>query len=242
MQRKVLILEDNKVHMNALYTILEELQSDLIIYCASDTDTAYTIAMNQHIHLFLVDIILNSKKPGDIAGLKFVQEIRNIKKYEFVPVIFVTSLEDPKLYSFSQLHCFDYIEKPFSVTRVREVVSKALRFPLQESENKFVYFRKDGIVYSKSVKEIIYIEISRRKIIVHCANDELEIPYRTHDEIMAELDSDLFVRCSRYIIANRRYIEEIDYVNRYMRLKNISEPVEIGIILKKELKNKLKNG
>lgn len=239
MIRNVLIIEDKKSHMEALCKIVSDLNRNLKIYTAVDAEEAYQIAMEHHIHLFLVDIILHPEKPGDVMGLKFAREIRDVRKYMFTPLIFITSLEDPKLYSYSQLHCFGYIEKPFSEEQVRKLISKALEFPVEDDEERFVYFRKDGIVYSKCIKEIIYIENSRRKVVIHCEKDVLEIPYKTCDEILEELDSALFIQCSRYTILNKKYIEEIDYTNRYVRLRGIQKPVEIGIIMKKRFKDKM---
>ena len=241
MLRNVLIIEDKKSHMDALCKIISELNKDIIIYTAFNAERAYQISMEYHIHLFLVDIILQPEKPGDVLGLSFAREIREIKKYRFTPLIFVTSLEDPKLYSYSQLHCFGYIEKPYDVEQVKKLVSRALEFPVEDDDERYVYFRKDGIVYSKCIKEIIYIENSRRKVVIHCKNDVLEIPYKTCDEILKEVDSGQFVQCSRYTIINKKYVEEIDYTNRYLKLSGIGELIEIGVIMKKQFRNIMEN-
>lgn len=241
MPQKILIIEDNKAHMQALNEIIQNLHRDIQVYCAYDVKTAYQLALENHIHLFLIDIILNTQKSGDVSGLSFAKEIRGITKYKFTPLVFITSLEDPKLYSYSQLHCFGYIEKPFSVAQVRDTILGALEYPVKEDDDRYVYFRKEGIVYSKYIKDIIYIESSRRKIKIYCTNDELEIPYKTCEEILQELDSESFIQCSRYCIINRKYIEQIDYTNRFIKLKHIDKPVEIGIIMRKAFRKRLED-
>lgn len=80
------------------------------------------------------------------------------------------------------------------------------------------------------------------KITIHCVNDELEIPYRTCGEILQELDSKSFVQCSRYCIVNKKYIKQIDYTNRFIKLRNVDAPIEIGIIVKKSFKQSVENG
>lgn len=241
MSRKVLIVEDNKVHIEALQKILTDLNEDLLIYCANDMQSAMQIALEQHIHLFLVDIVLDTQKPGDVSGLNFVREIRGITKYKFTPLIFLTSLEDPKLYAYSRLHCFGYIEKPISCEQVRKTVLEALEFPVKEEDDRCVYFRKNGIVYSVYVKDIIYIESSKRKLKIYCVNDELQIPYRTCEEILKDMDSASFIQCSRYCIINRKFIEQVDYTNRFIRLKNVEKLIEIGITMKKVFKQRLED-
>lgn len=239
MPLKVLIVEDNKAHMEALDKIVKSLNRDLQVYYAHDLETAFHLVLEQHINLFLVDIILKTDKPGDVSGLNLVREIRGILRYKFVPIIFITSLEDPELYSYSQLHCFKYIEKPFDVEQVKKTILEALEFPCRNDDERYVYFRKDGVVYSKCIKEIVRIESSKRKIVIHCTNDRLEIPYKTCEEILQELDSDVFIQCSRYDIINKNYIEHIDYVNRFVKMKYTENPIEIGIIMRKTFRKKM---
>lgn len=236
MHRNILILEDNIFAMKNIYRIIEELNREVIIYTACDIKDAYDISMKQHIHLFIVDIILNPKNNGDVSGIKFVQEIRNVKRYEFIPVIFLTSLQDPKLYSYSQLGCMGYIEKPFDDCKVKKYILKALHFPVPTDKDRFVYFRKEGIVYSKCVSEICFIEVSRRKVIIYCEDDKLEIPYKTCSEILEELGSPSFVQCNRKSIVNRDYIEQIDYTRRLIKLKNMNKTIEIGPVMKDKFK------
>lgn len=241
MPKKVLIIEDNKVHMDALCKILENLHKDIIVYCASDAERALQMAIEQHIHLFLVDIVLNTKNSGDVSGLNLVRELREVSKYKFTPVIFITSLEDPKLYSYSQLHCFGYIEKPFGVAQVRDTVLGALEFPVKEDDDRYVYFKKDGIVYSVYLKDIICIQSIRKKMKIYCVKDELEISYKTCEEILLELNSESFIQCSRCCVVNKKFIENIDYSNRFIKLRHMNDPVEIGAIMRKTFRQKMEN-
>lgn len=239
MSKRVLIVEDNQIHREALQKIVKDLEQDVEVYCVDNMKDALQISLEQHIHLFLVDIVLNSQKPGDVSGLNFVRELRGISRYKFTPLIFLTSLEDPKLYAYTQLHCFGYIEKPFNGDKVRNIIVEALEFPVKEEDDRCVYFRKEGIVYSVCVKDIIYIQSSNRKLRIICVNDELEIPYKTCEEMLKELDSRSFIQCSRSCIVNKNYIEQIDYTNRFINLKYVDTPVEIGVIMKKAFKQRL---
>ena len=241
MRRHILILEDMSSHREALRNIISELPGDIAIHMAPNVQKAYQIAMEFHIHLFLVDIILRPDTPGDVLGLEFAQRVREIKRYRFTPLVFITSLEDPQLYSYSQLHCLRYIEKPFSPQQVRRTVLEALEFPIRDDEERVAYFRKDGIIYAKNINDIIYIENIRRKVVIHCKNDVLDIPNKTSDEIMKELDCSSFVQCSRYAIINTKYIEYVDFTNRYIKLKDIELPVEIGYSMKRRFKEKLES-
>lgn len=232
-------MEDKESHRVALRKIVTGLSKDIEVYEAEDIRTAYRIAMIEHIHLFLLDIILCPQMPGDTMGLDFAREIRKVKKYHFTPIIFITSLEDPKLYTYNHLHCWRYIEKPFDPKIVKETILEALEVPVEDDKDRSVYFRKDGIIYAVQVEDIIYIENKRRKIIIHCKNEILEIPYKTCEEITKELDSKKFVQCSRHMIVNKSYIKQIDYPNRYLKLRHVDELIDISVSFKNRLKDEL---
>lgn len=242
MTRNVLIVEDKQNHSDAIRKILSEMNADIMIFQAYNLEEAYHVVAEHHIHLFLLDIILDTGRAGDVSGLNLAKELRQHQRYEFTPIIFITTLEDPQLYSYRQLHCFGYIEKPFDSKQIQQLVQTALNFPVTHPENKNMYFRRDGILYSIRTGDIIYIENSRRLLRIHSVKEELEVAYKTAAEILEELDSPDFLQCSRYVIVNRNYIEKIDFTNRYLKLRGIKDNIEIGTIMKKQFRDRIENG
>lgn len=242
MTNNILVVEDNPVFCTAITKIIEDLHLDTLITCVHTAEEAYQVLATKRINLFILDIILNSSDSGDVSGLHLADNIRQMAKYKYTPIIFITSLEDPKLYTYSQLHCYEYIEKPFNSEHVQKTIREALEIPVAKEEDKRVYFRKDGIIYSKHLSEIIYIESVRRKIIIHCINDVLEIPYKSTTKILEELDSDKFIQCSRFAIVNKEYIDFIDYTNKYIKMKYYDTPIDIGRVLLKSFKQQIENG
>ena len=75
---------------------------------------AYECLMEKEIDLFVVDIILDKSVQGDSSGLRFVDNVRRVTRYAFTPVIFVTSLEDSRLYTYEKLHCYSFVENPYA--------------------------------------------------------------------------------------------------------------------------------
>lgn len=238
MKRNILIVEDKHQHMDAIYKIISDIP-EIDIYKAYNEDDALKILLKRSIHVFLVDIILKAKDPGDSSGLKLVQVIRNIPKYEFTPVVFITSLEDPKMFTYSDLHCYRYIEKPFNSDFVRKTVLDLLRFPISDNNKKRIFLRNNGIILALDINDIVYIEVTRRKAKFYCIRECIEIGYKTIKQILVELDNSNFVLCNRNTIINKTFIENIDFTNRYIKLKNVSDKIEIGSIIKKSLKEEL---
>lgn len=236
--KKILILEDNEAHMKALVKILSEINDILIFEAYNMAEANYMLSLNIF-DVFLVDIILDTKVAGDVSGIDFVNQIRDNKRYQCTPVVFITSLEDPKLMAYKELHCYNYIEKPFDPKEVVKTVKEAIEIPVPTPKREYAYFRKDGILYSVKVDEIVYIVVSRQGVEIHTIKDCLKLSYRTISEILKNLDSADFVQCNRSMVVNKAYIQQIDLVNRYIRLKGLTTVVEIGTSMKKQFKDML---
>lgn len=235
--KKILILEDNQAAANHLAAIVQELEPRNTIYCFDNTKDAYHCALERRIDLFLIDIILDTSRPGDTSGLRFVENIRRVENYCFTPIIFVTSLEDARLYTYENLHCYSYIEKPFDVKRVRQTVEQCLRFPGEGGKEKTLYFRKDGIIMAVEREEIVYAESINHIMHIHTERgDILKIPYITIKKLMEEVDSSEFIQCSRNTIVNRKFAQNVDMANRIIQLKDDFGRVEIGGMFKKYVK------
>lgn len=236
--KKVLILEDNRDTLALLTTMVRSVSGDVMIYAVDNVKDAYYSVMESTIDLFIIDIILDTSRPGDVTGLKFVDRIRRIEKYQFTPVLFITALEDHRLHSYEKLHCYDYIEKPFDEKRVREMIRQCLKFQVAPPTPLNIFFQKDGIAYSFRPQEIIYVESSGHTLYIHLSKETVEIPYITLKQVIDETSEYGFVQCSRNTIVNREYIINVDMTNRFIRLKPDNR-VEIGEKYKKELKRVL---
>ena len=238
--KKVLIIEDNRNILELLANLAESVSCDVKVYAVDNVKDAYYKALEFEIDLFIVDVILDTSRPGDTSGLRFLDKIRAVERYRFVPVIIVASLLDPKLYCYEKLHCYGYIEKPFDSKQVQKLISQCLQFPEKKTTSKNLYFRKEGIIYSVNSSEIIFIEGLQHTIFIHTLKETLEIPYVTLKKLMDWLDGGDFVQCSRNVIINREYISYVDIVNRFISLNSGRERVEIGITYKKAIKKALR--
>ncbi len=235
--KKILILEDNPTTLKNFTLIVQNNDVKNVVYAFQDLKGAYQCAMEKVIDLFIVDIILDKNTPGDASGLKFVENIRKINRYAFVPIIFVTSLEDTKLYTYENLHCYSFIEKPFDVERLRQLVKQCLCFGDSRCTSKTLYFRKDGIILAVEREDIVYAESINHIMHIHTKQgDELEIPYITLKKLLNDLDCADFIQCSRSAIINQKYIDNLDIPNQVVQLKKDYGRVRIGIRFKKNLK------
>ena len=197
MNKTVLIIEDNPIQAEMVKSLVLVVDSTVVVYTANDIKTAYEILMEKTIDVFLVDIVLDLDKPGDMSGIRLVKKFRGIPKYMFTPVVFISSLEDSSGYVYKDLHCLGYIEKPFSPDSVKRIVEKALYYSTSREKDAMLYFRKDGIIYPVKVKDVVYMESVNHNVEIHMANGNLlAVPYKTCKALLDEADSNCLIQCS----------------------------------------------
>ena len=133
---------------------------------AIDKDEALEITSKNNIDIFYVDICLKNS-----SGLDFAIELRKIPKYEFSFIIFLTTHVEYINQAFKEVHCYDYILKPYDTT---DVVNMTKRFILH-SDNIKKYSRRiretyvvieisKGINVKIYIDEIIFIEVESSNV------------------------------------------------------------------------------
>ena len=233
MKRNVLIIEDNRTCMEALAELTRKCDTVGAVFCVDNSAEAYKCAMENEIDLFLVDIILDGENAHDISGIVLIDNLRKMMRYEFTPVIFITSLVDEAMNAFHNLHCYDYIEKPFDLEKVEKIIRTALKAPLcDDRESGVFYYRKDGVLYALNIDRLIYLETGFRNVMIYTLDETIEIPYMSLKNLMKDLPRKYFIQCSRNVVVNRRFILYADKVNQMVKLRN-GKVVKIGGRMKK---------
>ncbi len=235
--KNILIVEDNEAVRKHLCQLVKAVSKDVCIYEFSDTEGVYEFLFGCDIDLFVVDIILYKDVPGDVSGLKLMENVRKLPKYEFTPVVFVTSLYDEALYAYSQLHSYSYVEKPFDDEQVKNVIAGALRFPKVEREDKVLHFRMDGTFYVVNASEVLYIESVEHKVYIHKVDKKcMKVPYKSFDRLLEESEQACLVRCNRNVMINPMHIQYIDWSNGCLLLKGMTETINIGRVYRSRIR------
>ncbi len=236
MRKTVLIVEDSRPQLDMLAMLVLEVDPTVRIYTAENPDEAYANVLKRTIDVFIVDIILDTTKPGDISGIELVKRIREVEKYVLAPVIFVTSMEDALKFAYTDLNCLGYAEKPFSLDEVKGLIKKALHHTTDKRRDTSICFGKDRILYPVKISDILYIESIKKVVYVHKKDGKvLTFPYLTCQKILDRADTDCLFQCARGTIINKDYVVNIDISNKYITLEGVAEKIEIGISFKKDV-------
>ena len=180
MDKTVLIVEDCRPQLAMLEKLVLEVNPEAKVFPVDNIDAAYAVMLKRTIDVFIIDIILDTTKPGDTSGIELAKRIREVEKYMLAPIIFVTSMEDTTKYAYTDLNCLGYVEKPFSPEDVKGLVKKALHHTTDKGGNASICFGKDRILYPVKIEEILYIESVKQTVYVHQKDGQtLSFPYLT---------------------------------------------------------------
>lgn len=117
--RKILVIDDLKAICDILCKLLVNEGYDVL--SVNRGEDAIRIVKEDEIELIFLDIIL----PG-MSGIEVLEEIRRID--EEVAVIMMTAYPQTETFNSSRsLGAVDYITKPFSLERIKEIVGRASR-------------------------------------------------------------------------------------------------------------------
>ena len=84
MRKTVLIIEDDREQLNMLKQLVKEVNGNTEVYTAENVSQAYQLLMEKTIDVFLVDIMLDTSKPGDASGIRLVEKVRQVPKIQRV--------------------------------------------------------------------------------------------------------------------------------------------------------------
>lgn len=233
--KTILLLEHQAGCAHLIHHILEQIKTDVHIFYADCISDAYRYAMENMIDLFLLNVSVDKQNISDASGIGFAERLRGLAEYETAPIIFISSVADTKLYAYSHLHCYAYIEKPFDHTYLQQTIESALRLSVIRKEKQNYHYKLDGILYLEKIKDIVYAKCAQRQIVLCTTHGNISLNYKSIKQLAYELGVDRFLQCSRFALVNRDYIKAIDYVNRYVLLPKEYGKLELGETFRKAL-------
>ncbi|MDE5823216.1 MAG: LytTR family DNA-binding domain-containing protein, partial [Lachnospiraceae bacterium] len=239
----ILIIVASKYCLNAVTVMVERLSGHVRagpVNILEEARAALNDGAQPPFQAFLLDINLDIDDNEDISGITFAQEVRMRKEYAFTPIIMITSLANMELTAYRELHCYQYLVKPYNEEDIQKLIGKLLFLSQQgEARDTFVVVRKDGINYKLFCKDIVCIKAIPRGVDFVLLKEDLKVLYLSIRQLLEKLPSDKFLQVHRMCVVNQDYIDYVDTVNGLISMKN-GEQVEIGITYKNEVRKKLR--
>lgn len=235
---RILILEDQEISRKALKEMILSIGGPgqiVVDEAASFSMAKSLIESDVNYSAFFLDINLDEANSNDMSGMDIAAFIRGYIKYELTPIIMVTSIASLEMEAYRRLHCYQYLIKPYMRVDVENVVKKLLALQ-NVKEEKSIVVKKDGINYRIKCNAIVFVKAVPRGICLYLKKEVMKIPYLTIVKLLEQLDKDEFIQCHRMFVVNKKYIENVDFVNRMIKMEYYDEDIEIGGTYKNHLK------
>lgn len=238
----ILILEDELIQRKILVELIQKVSKEYKIYQSDTVEEGLRIAQENEISLFYVDINLR-----DASGLNFAQKIRKISKYRLTWIVFITTHIKYMLEAFKEIHCYDYIMKPYETEQIEELTERLLNEkPVNQGniifEREYVAFDVSGIILKIFIDEIILVEVRFRTSIIYTKTEKYELRNTSLIKVKEKIKNPNFVQVHRSYLVNLKSIQSIDKTNStwMIQCEKYEERIPIGDKFKVDVINKLK--
>lgn len=109
--------------------------------------------------------------------------------------------------AFKEIHCYDYIIKPFKEGEVKKILETLINFGIETEEDTYIKLKQKEYSYLINEDEIIYIESINKRLLIVTINEEISVSTYTLKQLVDKLGKN-FVRCHRGYIININFIEK----------------------------------
>ena len=209
----VIIVEDDKIQRENLKKMIQQIDKRINIYESEDMDDALVIATAYNIDVFYLDISLKNS-----SGLDFAIEIRKTPKYEFSLIIFLTTHVEYISKAFKEVHCYDYILKPYDIA---DLMNMTKRYILNggnvqddpEDKRHAIFEIRKGINVKVYVDEIIFVEINLGICMIHTVNGVYKTSNTTLRNVLKRINCSNIIQCHKSFIVNVKQIKKIQNID-----------------------------
>lgn len=218
----ILVVEDNHYERENIVRLLESISKEFNILQASTGEEGLSLLKNFEIDLFILDIQL-----PDMSGMKTAEKIRQIPKYEFTFMIFITTHIQLQLSAFKQVHCYDFLEKPYKknefieiITRLSKGIYKQKQIELAREE---IQLQMKDCTIKIYTDEILFIESERRNCKVYTKTKEYSVKNMTIKNTLEILPKDNFMQTHKSYIINLEQIYQLEKTEKNSWLVHFKE-------------------
>lgn len=238
--RNILIIDPNKEKVEIVVEVLEQICDKPDIVIVDNRSDAFSYLMKKTMDIIILDVVVATDKWGNNSGLKIAQCIREVERYLFTPIIFMTAIGEAELLAYSKLRCFAYVKSPYKIEEVRDLFAKALRYKTPRREKGKIIFRNKGQIFAVEISKMVCIEWMNHKLYILLADGStIQVSYRTCKAMLDEIDAEYMIQCRRGVIFNRRYVRGVETSGRMIVLKNNLGKKPIGPTYRESVMRKL---
>lgn len=196
--KKILVLEDDKIQIDLVNTVLRE---DYSLIFANRIEDADSLLQDHNFDMFMIDLGL-----PDGNGLNFCTKIRNDRTYQKIPIFIISSNTDvyTKIASL-ELGADDYITKPVHPIELKTKI-----------KNKFKRLQDESGASNLYKADKFHIDYEKRRLLIEMEDQktkEIELTNKEFDlfALLAKNEGRVF---SRQDLIDKAWSKNINITDR----------------------------
>ncbi|WP_018753612.1 LytR/AlgR family response regulator transcription factor [Paenibacillus sanguinis] len=237
----ILIVEDDPHITKLLLSCVREVDHSIRTITAVRSAEALSIASEEEIDLFILDIQLT-----DYKGTRLALQLRSMDKYIYTPIIFATALANEELAAYRDIKCYNYLIKPFTKDEVISVLRDTIRYSqhlAHDQKKKTLRIEQKSHIFEYELNRIVYVESFGKTLELHLRTGEGQIRSDRISGLSLRkmydlLDDSSFVQCHKSYIINTSYLMKIDKSEGFVELTGVTHRIPIGSKYKDYLLNR----
>ena len=222
MKKQVLVIDSDDRQIQRIVSVLKETAvqtgNRMDIYVSNTLQDAETVMEEIEIDVLILDTVYRGMSLEDYPGIKWVQNMRENEKYILLPVIFVSSIAEPRLEAYRRSNCLGFLPRQFKADELHRVLEKAMHHTTLKDADKNFLVKTQGSIYPIQIKDILYVEVLNRILYIYQKNGlVLKIPHKPLRDFQTEVDSKWLIQCNKSMLVNTLYVkamnEEVGFVS-----------------------------
>lgn len=233
MRKQILIVDSDDRQIRRIAGVVKEtaVQSGnrMEIYVANTLEEAGIIIEDIDIDVLILDSVYKGMALEKYPGIMWAQKIREYEKYISLPIIFISSLSEPKMYAYREINCMGFLPRQFNGEELKRILEKAMYHSTFREGDKSICVRAQGILYPFQIKDILYVEVLNRILYIYRTNGEvLEMHHKPLRDFQAEVDSKCLIQCNKSMLINTLYVSEVNEKEGYVTLSREDVRLLVG--------------
>lgn len=244
----IILVEDDFTERSILKKLILSTYKFINIYEADSEISALNIIKENHINLFFIDIDLKES-----SGLELAIKIRDIPEYQFKQIIFLASYMEHIIQAFKQIHCYEYILKPYNKKNIQAVLNKLipnennnLNDDLAKDENEeIIIILKNGAYAGIKLNEIVFIEVIGKNCEINTISGMYIANKISLKKILKLINCKCIIQSHRAFAINTNYICKIEKLDRRLSIlyfNKYSKTALLGYKFKDSVTSEFKKG